>query len=105
MASKIEKIHQETFHKKALSWSFGEEYLDTDCLRKLHYGNLVLRRQAHLPRHLVRQEYLRLPPPASAPVALLHGRRKGAYLGASPTFQGTLVRLRLVTGPESDGAS
>ena len=48
MASKIEKIHQETFHKKALSWSFGEEYLDTDCLRKLHYGNLVLRRQAHL---------------------------------------------------------
>ena len=48
MASKIEKIHQEAFRKKALSLSFGEEFLDTDRLRKLHYGNLVLRRQAHL---------------------------------------------------------
>ncbi len=49
MASALKKIHQETFRKKALlSWSFGEQFLDTDCLRKLPYGNLVLRRQAHL---------------------------------------------------------
>ncbi|NMW21530.1 MAG: energy transducer TonB [Chlorobiaceae bacterium] len=48
MASKFEKNHQETFRDKALSWSFGEEFLDTDRLRQLHYGNLVLRRQAHL---------------------------------------------------------
>jgi len=48
VASKFAKNHQETFHKKALSWSFGEEFLDTDSLRKLHYGNLFLRRQAHL---------------------------------------------------------
>ena len=48
MASKLDKIHQETFLKKALSWSFGDEFLDTDRLRKLNYGNLVLRRQAHL---------------------------------------------------------
>ncbi|MEI6756766.1 MAG: energy transducer TonB [Chlorobium sp.] len=49
MFSKLDKIHRETFSRKALSsWSFGEEFLDTDRLRKLHYGNLVLRRQAHL---------------------------------------------------------
>lgn len=48
MPSKLNKIHQEKFHRKALSWSFGDEFLDTDRLRKLHYGNLVLRRQAHL---------------------------------------------------------
>lgn len=48
MSSKFKKSHQETFQRKALSWSFGDEFLDTDSLRKLHYGNLVLRRQAHL---------------------------------------------------------
>ena len=48
MSSKLDKIHQDTFHKRALSWSLGEEFLDTDSLRKLHYGTLVLRRQAHL---------------------------------------------------------
>ncbi|NTV92404.1 MAG: energy transducer TonB [Chlorobiaceae bacterium] len=31
-----------------LSWSIREDFLDTDCLRNVHYGNLVLRRQAHL---------------------------------------------------------
>ena len=49
MSSTLKKIHQDTFRKKALSsWSFGEQFLDTDRLRKLAYGNLVLRRQAHL---------------------------------------------------------
>ncbi len=48
MSSKIKDIHQDTFRKKALSWSFGEQFLDTDRLRQLYYGNLVLRRQAHL---------------------------------------------------------
>jgi protein TonB len=46
--SKIKKIHQDTYQRKAISWSFGQEYLDTERLRKIHYGNLVLRRQAHL---------------------------------------------------------
>jgi len=48
VASNIDKNHQETFRKKALLWSFGEEFLDTDRLLKLNYGNLVLRRQTHL---------------------------------------------------------
>ena len=48
MPSEFNKIHQETFRRKALSWSFGEEFLDTDRLRQLPYGNLALRRQGHL---------------------------------------------------------
>ena len=48
MASKFDTTHQELFHKRALSWSLGEEFLDTDRLRSLYYGNLFLRRQAHL---------------------------------------------------------
>jgi len=48
VSSKFKKIHQETFRNKALSWAFGEEFLDTDSLRQLSYGNLVLRRHAHL---------------------------------------------------------
>lgn len=48
MPSKLKKVHQETYQRKALSWSFGDEFLDTESLRKLNYGNLVLRRQAHL---------------------------------------------------------
>ena len=48
MFSKFKKKHQETFRKKAFSWSFADEFLDTDRLRQLSYGNLVLRRQAHL---------------------------------------------------------
>ncbi len=34
--------------KKSISWPLGDEFLDTDRLRQLPYGNLVLRRQAHL---------------------------------------------------------
>lgn len=48
MSSKLDKIHQKAFHRKAASWPFGEEFLDTDRLRNLGYGNLVLRRQGHL---------------------------------------------------------
>jgi protein TonB len=48
VASKFDTTHQELFHKRALSLSFGEEFLDTDRLRSLQYGNLFLRRQAHL---------------------------------------------------------
>jgi protein TonB len=29
-------------------WSFREQFLDTDRLRNINYGNLVLRREAHL---------------------------------------------------------
>ena len=45
--SKLDNIHQQA-HRKAISWSFQEEFLDTDRLRRLSYGNLALRRQAHL---------------------------------------------------------
>ncbi len=45
--SKLDTIHNQA-HRKALSWSFQEEFLDTDRLRRLSYGNLTLRRQAHL---------------------------------------------------------
>ncbi|MEI8032105.1 MAG: energy transducer TonB [Chlorobiaceae bacterium] len=48
MPSDFEQIHKQTFAERALSWSFVDEFLDTDRLRKLHYGNLVLRKQAHL---------------------------------------------------------
>ncbi|NTV98549.1 MAG: energy transducer TonB [Chlorobiaceae bacterium] len=48
MSANIEKMHEDAFRKKAATWSFREEFLDTDRLRKLTYGNLVLRRQAHL---------------------------------------------------------
>ncbi len=47
MSSKLDNMHDEA-RRKALSWSFQEEFLDTDRLRQLSYGNLVLRRQAHL---------------------------------------------------------
>ncbi len=47
MSSKLDNIHDEA-RRKALLWSFQEEFLDTDRLRQLSYGNLVLRRQAHL---------------------------------------------------------
>jgi len=41
---------RKTFHRlrKALSVVSDEEFLDTDSLRCLPYGNLVLRRQSHL---------------------------------------------------------
>ena len=48
MASKIEKTHKDILPKRAISWSLSEEFLDTDRLRCLDYGNLILRRQAHL---------------------------------------------------------
>lgn len=47
MSSKLDNMHHEA-RRKAMSWSFQEEFLDTDRLRQLSYGNLVLRRQAHL---------------------------------------------------------
>jgi periplasmic protein TonB len=48
VSTNLEKLHEDTFRRKAKTWSFSEEFLDTDRLRKLGYGNLVLRRQAHL---------------------------------------------------------
>ncbi len=49
MAKNLEKMHEDTFRRKAAStWAFREEFLDTDRLRCISYGNLVLRRQAHL---------------------------------------------------------
>ena len=48
MSSKLEQLHRKVVKKKAISWPLGDEFLDTDRLRQLPYGNLVLRRQAHL---------------------------------------------------------
>jgi protein TonB len=47
VSSKIDKIHDEAY-QKAIRWSFREQFLDTERLRQISYGNLVLRRQAHL---------------------------------------------------------
>ncbi len=47
MSSKIERVHDEAA-RKAMRWTFREEFLDTDRIRNISYGNLVLRREAHL---------------------------------------------------------
>lgn len=47
MSSQIDKFH-ESAADKARRWSFGEEFLDTEILRGVTYGNLVLRKQSHL---------------------------------------------------------
>lgn len=47
MSSKFDNMHREAAEKAAV-WSFVEEFLDTDRLRSIDYGNLALRRQAHL---------------------------------------------------------
>lgn len=47
MYSKFDKIHEKA-SRKASGWSFAEEFLDTERVRNIGYGNLVLRRQAHL---------------------------------------------------------
>jgi len=48
VSSKLEQLHEKVVKKKGISWSLGDGFLDTDRLRRLSYGNLVLRRQAHL---------------------------------------------------------
>jgi len=47
VSSKLDNIHRAASEKAAI-WSFVEEFLDTDRLRSIDYGNLALRRQAHL---------------------------------------------------------
>ncbi len=47
MSSQIDKIH-EFAGEKADQWSFGDDYLDTDVIRGISYGNLFLRKQSHL---------------------------------------------------------
>lgn len=44
----FKKIHKGSSFQKFLEWSLREEFLDTDQLLKLHYGNLVFRRQSPL---------------------------------------------------------
>jgi protein TonB len=48
VSSKLEQLHKKVVKKKSILWPLGDEFLDTDRLRQLPYGNLVLRRQAHL---------------------------------------------------------
>jgi len=47
VSSKFDNMHRDAPEKVAV-WSFVEEFLDTDRLRSINYGNLALRRQAHL---------------------------------------------------------
>ncbi|ASQ90987.1 energy transducer TonB [Prosthecochloris sp. GSB1] len=47
MSSHIDKLH-ESASDKARRWSFSEEFLDTEDLRGISYGNLFLRKQSHL---------------------------------------------------------
>ena len=47
MSSHIDKLH-ESATDKAHRWSFSEEFLDTEHLRGISYGNLLLRKQSHL---------------------------------------------------------
>ncbi len=47
MSSHIDKFH-DSARDKAKRWSFGEEFLDTEILRGITYGNLFLRKQSHL---------------------------------------------------------
>ncbi|RXK89079.1 energy transducer TonB [Chlorobaculum sp. 24CR] len=47
MSSKFKQVHEDAA-RKAQRWTFREQFLDTDRLRKIDYGNLSLRREAHL---------------------------------------------------------
>jgi len=47
VSSKYRKVHEEAA-RNVQRWSFREQFLDTDRLRHINYGNLVLRREAHL---------------------------------------------------------
>jgi len=47
VSSKFERVHDEAA-RRAQRWTFREEFLDTERLRNINYGNLVLRREAHL---------------------------------------------------------
>jgi periplasmic protein TonB len=47
VSSKLQTVHEEAA-KKAQRWTFREQFLDTDRLRQINYGNLTLRREAHL---------------------------------------------------------
>ncbi|NTW53657.1 MAG: TonB family protein [Chlorobaculum sp.] len=40
-------MHEEAA-RQAQRWTFREQFLDTDRLRQINYGNLTLRREAHL---------------------------------------------------------
>ena len=47
MSTKFDDIHRHA-SVTARKWSFSEEYLDTDRICQIDYGNLVLRKQSHL---------------------------------------------------------
>ncbi len=47
MSSKLDSIHKHA-PAAARKWSFSGEYLDTDRICQIDYGNLVLRRRSHL---------------------------------------------------------
>ncbi len=47
MSTKFDDIHRRA-SVTARKWSFSEEYLDTDRICQIDYGNLVLRKQSHI---------------------------------------------------------
>ena len=48
MSSKLDRVHGHVAEQAQQRWNFREQFLDTDRLRNINYGNLVLRREAHL---------------------------------------------------------
>lgn len=48
MSLQIERVHEGVACQARKGWTFREEFLDTDEVRNINYGNLALRREAHL---------------------------------------------------------
>ena len=48
MSRQFERVHDDVAMKARKGWTFREEFLDTDRVRCINYGNLTLRREAHL---------------------------------------------------------
>jgi len=48
VSSKLDRVHGHVADRAQQRWDFREQFLDTDRLRNINYGNLVLRREAHL---------------------------------------------------------
>jgi len=48
VSTKLEDLHEKHARPKVGRWTFREGFLDTERLRQITYGNLVLRQQSHL---------------------------------------------------------
>ncbi|TNJ38115.1 energy transducer TonB [Prosthecochloris vibrioformis] len=48
MSTKLEDLHEKHALPKVRRWTFRDGFLDTERIRRITYGNLVLRQQSHL---------------------------------------------------------